>query len=192
MKPACPDITCSSHQVLACPLQRARRVAGRALFPATAFLELATAASRSLAEDAPHAILTLQAVAIQAPRVLEQPLAGQLLCTLGPQSLSVASSSQSGSSTQHLAARSQICAAQHPWQRARRSLLLRLGVAVGSVLSRAARATTGRLAPVRDRAAVGAASFAAHPAQADCVLHIGAVPQSLKARCMLSCVLAPS
>ena len=53
--------------------------------------------------------------------------------------------------------------------------------------SKPERLTIARLAPVQDASAEGCSSFAAHPAQADAVLHLGAVEtqRSNAARCAM-------
>ena len=153
---------------------------GRALFPATAFLEVGAAAARSLAEDAQHTRLTLQTVAILAAKLLDQPLPDQLLCHVAPDTLSISSTSASGSATQHITARAQQCTALKPARPPGQGLLRKLGGRAGTGSLCRALVTVGGLAAITDPHAVGAAAYAAHPAQADCVLHIGAVPQTLQ------------
>ena len=175
---------CSVHKLV--PVQAGVwccRVAGPPLFPAAAFFELGVAAGRSLADDTLHPTLGLHAVAILAPCML--PGSGQavptLLCQLAGSSLEVISCRDSSAPAKHLTAST---ASTQPLflqkQQPGSWLPAVLHAARTDLRPAAGRSSIARLAAVQAPTAVGGLDFAAHPAQGDCVLHLGAVPQHLQ------------
>lgn len=172
--------------------QGACRVQGRVLVPGTAFFEMATAAAFSLAADSMHGSIALCAVSIQAGMVLSAPaspsrLQPQIQTAAGSLELVCEVDSSSGTlairSSAQVHVHAQICGMQgtelaapsrrkasHGWYPRVHSKQLRVKAEQATMVA--------RLAAVQHAASVGSEAYSAHPARADAMLHLGAVPGS--------------
>ena len=175
------------------------RVQGRVLFPGTAFFELAAAAASSSADDSLHGSLVLSGVSISAPRVLEssdlqsksstgdRQMSDMLQCELDSDvgDLVIRSSSKPAAAPHvrcratRIQGKENLPTQQHP-QAASSTRLWHPALRKPPAQQLKSPATTAVLGPLQQPTAVGAREFIAHPAQADCVLHLGAVPQNVR------------